>query len=325
MQLKMIRRALALVGRVLGSWNPGAGQGVAPKAPAVSAPGIRLETEYKLAVPAGQDEVVWRWLRTHYAVVKPRALGAGWKSALGEETFSDRYFDVPDGTLLRARAGLRHRQRFDTTGHLTKQLVQLKITDDAGGLLRKELKFKPMGGATATTPLSDLLKPGDRPTLDSALATLGVQLVDVRPAFVLAQRRRRLYLKQDGEDFSTLTLDSSYHGDGAPATFTEIEVEINEKRYTGASETERVRMRVVLDSIRADLFRQFPNLKQDQRPKYQKLAELLAAQPVADAKVIEAGGAAPAPVRAIPWLLTGLGALMGLGIGYAIVQRQRRR
>ncbi len=315
--LERLLGALALVGwlssAVMGQTTPTAG--------------ARLETEYKLAVPTGQAGPVWRWLQTRYAVDKPRALGAGWMSARGEETFRDRYFDVPAGTLLRARAGLRHRQRFDTTGQLIKQLVQLKITDDAGGLLRQELKFKPVEGATAATPLAELLRPADRADFDAALAALHVRPADLRLAFVLAQRRRRLYLRQDGEDFSTITLDSSYHVGGAPATFTEIEVELNEKRYTGASETDRARMRVVLEGIRADLFRQFPDLRQDQRPKYQKLAELLAAQPAATAAVVTgSGGGASAATRGLsPWVFAALGALGGLTIGYALVRRRRRQ
>lgn len=308
----MTHCALALAG--LMSMVAGTARAQAPAS-------ARLETEYKLAVPTGQDEVVWRWLRTHYAITKPRALGAGWKSAMGEERFSDRYFDVPAGTLLRARAGLRHRQRFDTTGQLTKQLVQLKTTDDAGGLMRKELKFKPVAGGNAETPLLDLMRPADRPILDSALAKLGVRLADARLVFVLGQRRRRLYLRKDDEDFSTITLDSSYHADGAPATFTEIEVELNEKRYTGAAEPERARMRVVLDSLRADLLRQFPALKQDQRPKYQKLAELLAVPPATASTV---SSDSPPPATHFPWLLAGLGALLGLGVGYGIVVQRRR-
>lgn len=313
---RKVRRTLVMVGLTI----VGLTYRIAAQAP--PAPGARLETEYKLAVPVGQDAVVWRWLSGRYAVQKPRALGAGWTSALGEEIFRDRYFDVPAGTLLRARAGLRHRQRFDTTGQLIKQLVQLKITDDANGMLRQELKFKPIEEATDATPLAELLLPVDQPTLDSALAALGVHSVDLRLAFRLAQRRRRLYLRQDGEDFSTITLDSSYDADGAPATFTEIEVEINEKRYTGASEIERGRMRIVLDSIRADLFRQFPDLRQDQRPKYQKLAELLSALPKSTGAVA-ADQSIPRAHR-FPWLLALLGAAIGASIGYALVQRRRR-
>ncbi|MBC7449233.1 MAG: CYTH domain-containing protein [Hymenobacteraceae bacterium] len=308
--LRNMVRALALIGLM--------SSGVVGQTPPKS--GARLETEYKLAVPTGQASTIWQWLRTRYATQKVQALGKGWTSSFGEETFRDRYFDVPAGTLLRARAGLRHRQRFDTTGQLTKQLVQLKITDDAGGLLRQELKFKPVEGATAATPLAELLRPADRADFDSALASLGVLPNDLQLAFILAQRRRRLYFQQDGEAFSTITLDSSYHADGAPATFTEIEVELNEKRYTGASETERARMRIVLDSIRADLFRQFPKLRQDQRPKYQKLAALLAAQP----RATPAAGLSAPGSRVSSWVLAALGALGGLTLGYVFVRRRRR-
>ncbi len=318
----------------VGLWVLMAVRLVPPVVPSGSAPaGARLETEYKLAVPAGHDNAVWHWLRATYATAKPRALGTGWASAMGEETFRDRYFDVPAGTLLKVGAGLRHRQRFDTTGHLTKQLVQLKITTaETGGMLREERKFKPLEGATADMALAEVLRPEDRPRLDTLLAPLGVALAEVQPAFGLNQRRRRLYLRQNDEDFSTITLDSSYHAEGSGATFTEIEIELNEKRYTGASETERARMRVVLDGIKADLLLQFPDLQQDQRPKYAKMAALLAPKTTGAARD-SAGARSPqqqtqthteTPTSAPrPWFWV-LGGLVGVGLGYWVLRAQRK-
>lgn len=323
--MRRISRALALVGVLWGSGlNAQTRSAEQTKPPGPPAPATRLETEYKLGVPAGQDDAVWHWLNTQYGQTKPRALGKAWTSSRGEETFRDEYFDVPAGTLLRARAGLRHRQRFDTTGRLTKQLVQLKITDDASGVLRKELKYKPVEGAAAAQPIADLLRPADRPRLDSALATLGVRLAGVQPVFTLGQRRRRLYFQKDDEAFSTITLDSSYNVGDRRATFTEVEIELNEKRYTAAAEPERARMRQILDTLRADLLRQFPALKQDQRPKYQKLAELLADGVATPPPYTAAATTATPPetVR-VPWLLAVFGALGGLTIGYLIVRRRR--
>lgn len=276
----------------------------------------RLETEYKLSVPAGQGALIWRWLRTTYATTKPRALGANWVSALGEERFEDRYFDDPARTLLRARAGLRHRRRYELDGTLKKQLVQLKTTDDSAGLLREELKFKPADDAAVTAPLTTLLRAADRPRLDSALQALGVRLEDLSQALVLHQRRQRLYLRADGDDYSTITLDSSYHAGEPPASFVEIEVELNEKRFTGASVEERARMQTVLAGIRADLLGQFPGLEQDQRPKYQKLAELLPAG---------SNTAASPPARG-PRLGWGIaGAVLGIGLAGWMLKRRRSR
>lgn len=271
----------------------------------------RLETEYKLAVPAGQDGVLWQFLSTAYAA-RLRSMGPQWETALGEEIFVDRYFDDAAQTLLRARAGLRHRRRFEN-GQLKKQLVQLKITDDKAGMLREELKFKPVEGADENTPLAELPRPADRARLDSALATLHVQLADLSPALTLGQRRRRLYLRFDGNDFATITLDSSYHLGPQTASFTEIEAELNEKRFTGASPAERARMQQVLTDIKHDLLQKFPALQQDQRPKYNKLAALLA--PLRAAPAVARPATAPPRNWRVPvWLLGAL--LLAAGLGW---------
>lgn len=284
---------------------PALSQTPAPTPP--PAPATRLETEYKLAVPAGQDSLLWRFLSTTYAA-RVKTMGPGWETALGEETFVDRYFDDGRQTLLRARAGLRHRRRF-AQGQLKKQLVQLKITDDAAGMMREELKFKPVESADEDTPLAQLPRAADRPRLDSALRTLGVRLADLHPALTLGQRRRRLYLRLDGNDFATLTLDSSYHLGPQQAGFTEIEAELNEKRFTGASTEERARMQQTLANIKKDLLQSFPALTQDQRPKYNKLVALLPTPPA------EVAPATPARSWRVPaWLLGGLLLLAGLGL-----------
>ncbi len=289
-------------------------------------PSTRLETEYKLAVPAGQETAVWRWLNGTYARTKPQALGAGWATASGTETFHDRYFDDTAHTLLRARAGLRHRRRFEADGTLKKQLVQLKITNDTAGMLRQELKFKLAGGAAAATPLADLLQSGERSRLDVALAGLGVVVPDLTQEMDLGQRRRRLYLRLNGDDFATLTLDSSYHIGLPTATFTEVEVELNEKRFTAAAPAERVQMQALLTGIRADLLRQFPEIIQDQRPKYTKLAALLdkVAPTAAEPEVVSPIHSSP--VRPVPtWVFAGLGVFTGILLVSGVKKWRARR
>lgn len=233
----------------------------------------RLETEYKLVVPAGQETSLWTWLRTAYAPTKLKELGTRWGSSTGVETFEDRYYDDEHRALLTARAGLRHRRRFEHDT-LKKQMVQLKVTDDEGGLLREEKKHPVQKGAPATGELAQLLAPAEYQRLAAELAPLHVQLNEVHLKMTLCQRRRRLYFSQDGQAFSTITIDSSYVV-GTKAHFTEVEIELNEIRYSAATLTERQQMEKMLTALRDDLLRAYPGLQQDQRPKYTKMAALL--------------------------------------------------
>ena len=106
------------------------------------------------------------------------------------------------------------------------------------------------------------------------------------------------------------------------ATFTEVEIELNEKRYTAATEPERARMRQILDTLRADLLRQFPALKQDQRPKYQKMAELLAVRPAPRAApAVTSAAPAARKSRLIPWSI--IGAFVGIGVGRWLWRRRK--
>jgi hypothetical protein len=79
----------------------------------------------------------------------------------------------------------------------------------------------------------------------------------------------------------TFTLDevSSFY---FPYTsFVELELELNEIRYTDADIIEQESLEEMNAKAKQALFDRFDNLKQDQTPKYNKMYAALAKQPIA--------------------------------------------
>ena len=54
---------------------------------------------------------------------------------------------------------------------------------------------------------------------------------------------------------------------------TEIEIELNEVRYTDADKRERESMQKISDMLTCDLQKTFPYIHQDQTPKYTKVVK----------------------------------------------------
>jgi hypothetical protein len=64
-------------------------------------------------------------------------------------------------------------------------------------------------------------------------------------------------------------------------TFVELELELNEIRYTDASYNEQKKLESMNAKIKQSIFDRFDDLIQDQTPKYNKMHAAVAAQPVA--------------------------------------------
>lgn len=247
----------------------------------------RVESEWKLDVPRGLDEQVWEYLQQRYAPgpgsILPE-LGPGLTATFSDEDFIDDYYDDTALTLLRLEAGLRHRGRyFREDIHNRKhgrELLQLK---GSGALVRSEQKWsvRPQaddwhGDPEENVPGLQLVSKGDRDEVRAALSKMGVDASDLIHVLQIQQRRRRVYIAQDKEAFATITIDQARPRKmWWSAAFTEVELELNEIRYTKASGAVREAMEHVNDKIAADLMGKFPGIEQDQTPKYNKAFERL--------------------------------------------------
>jgi hypothetical protein len=242
--------------------------------------GTRIEYEVKLRVPLEEMEAVWVWLQMRYA--DPSWLnvdGYVFQASFGDEDFTDTYFDTPDLRLLEREGGVRHRVRVVHTGPADskdgRELLQVKLDrGDIAGVARSEIKFdvaRPGDGSAVDEahPLLSLVRKRQREEFATVFSSLRVNPYDMYPVLTITQNRRRIYLSDQDGAFATLTLDLCATNDwGVNLRWSEVELELNEIRYTEADGANRERMERVVALVQADLLAIFPNIVPDQTPKY---------------------------------------------------------
>jgi CYTH domain len=243
----------------------------------------RIENEYKLSVPDKSVEKVWTYLKTRYdnKTLYLKKISPGFKSQFSTEYFIDTYFDDTDLSLLKQQCGIRHRRRDfpDDPGNRKdgRQLMQIKLNrpDD---LITNRTEYKypivvPERIRTADDrhPVIGIIKRKKRKEFIERVQSIGLDAYALQPIFTLNQKRQRVYLTLDEKPFATITLDTvSSDKWWTHIEYTEIEMELNEINYTKASGEARKRMQAVNDDIKTDLLKRFPEIKQNQTPKYNK-------------------------------------------------------
>ncbi len=237
----------------------------------------RLENEYKLSVADDKEEDLWIFLKEQYTGNK---IIDRWiiKGETSIEEFRDDYFDDNDRNLLHQHAGIRYRQRF-VNGQLEKELIQLKFTASTSGMIRTEEKFdvdkkKNSKMLKSRHPFLKHVKNRDRDRLSFLLKLKGVDIEALHPVIELNQLRRRIYLNDSMGPLATITLDRVQHRSLPFEYFVELEIELNELRYTAADVEEKIRMESFNDRIKTKLKQSFPSLQQDQTPKYNKMYDV---------------------------------------------------
>ncbi len=153
-------------------------------------------------------------------------------------------------------------------------------TGDSTGVARQEIKFeKPkkldITDPGALHPFLQFLRKGDRATADLYLAPFGLKSEDLKPSIKVKQLRRRVYISEGYESFATITLDRVSYFYFPNPTFVELELELNEIKYSEGTPEERERMEKINAQLKAEILAEFPDLKQDQTPKYNKTHSLI--------------------------------------------------
>lgn len=228
------------------------------------------------------DEVsgLWDFIKTTYCLEQVNEAGMTLAGEESIEVFIDQYFDMEDGRFSEMEISLRHRKRFKDD-ILLKELVQLKTPFSEDKVVRNEIKFdvksnKKYNDITNRHAFLRLLNGSDKERMSYHLAEYKLRPEEIQESLKLKQTRSRVYLTDEiGESVATITLDEVSNFSFPFQKYAELELELNEVRYTQANEVERQKMNALNASIKSNLSEQFPNLKVDQRSKYRKMKILI--------------------------------------------------
>lgn len=241
---------------------------------------VRIEYEIKLRLPLEQTEDIWDWLVQRYSDVSwLNGDGNLFTAEFGDEDFTDTYFDTPDLTILSENNGVRHRMRTVHSGPAIekddRQLIQVKLDrGDVTGVARSEIKFnvslgEDSKGADDSHALVGLVKRNERGEFKTLFYTSHIDPYQLKPLLTLSQNRRRIYLSDQKGAFATLTLDLvSTRSWGTRLKWAEMELELNEIRYTEANAEVRKSMERVIEKIQHDIQQAFSAIEPNQTPKY---------------------------------------------------------
>jgi hypothetical protein len=243
----------------------------------------RIENEYKYSVPIEIYDSVWIYMRDNYGSKKLflRKGDSSFVSSISDEAFIDQYFDNKTFQLLTSQNGIRYRTRkvlSDSTNRKNnRELMQIKINGiDSNALNRAEYKYPIKHYSSSdkgyeSSPFLNLIKKTYREEIIKTLSQLKIDANTLKPFIVVDQNRKRVYIYKGAKAFSTITLDSvTATQNKDKVNFIEIEMELNEIAYTAANDLERKKMEKLNKTIMEDLMAKFPQIKQDQTPKYNK-------------------------------------------------------
>lgn len=250
---------------------------------------LRIENEIKLTVPVELCDSVWEYLQSRFAndqrdLLKEIDRSFHFKMAI--DSFTDQYFDDERFNLLDGKIGVRYRSRTlltDPGGEKDgRELMQIKINDVGNGRLsRGEYKYEIEHYRKAEAPLDyhpflGRVKRKHRNDIVERLEEYNINALNLSPTVRITQIRKRIYIYRGYAPFSTLTLDNvKAEYNRKSATFSELELELNELRYTDSDSSARREMEKVNEIVKSDILSRFPSIHQDQTPKYNKAAQKL--------------------------------------------------
>ena len=244
---------------------------------------IRLENEAKIVVPKEILEDVWTYLRTRICDDKTfiKNIDPALDSYWDDEMFYDTYFDTPDLAMARRNSGIRHRTRENLTDPSDKkndrELLQIKFSNINGNVYtRGEIKYDikvnvKKSDPESMLPVLGLISAKDRQKFKEVLGEINIDPYKLREILELTQRRRSIFITYNGKAFISERLDE-VSSDMLWAAFrhTELEPELNEVPYTEAGNARREFMQKVNNILIKDVMQQFPSVKMDLTPKYNK-------------------------------------------------------
>ena len=251
----------------------------------------RLESEYKLSVALDDIESLQSYLTDEFKEGIYQADGIALTIERADELFVDSYFDDDDNGLLAQEVGVRHRLRYNHAV-LTNELIQIKLPSSTDGVVREEIKYKVPKKINAVDkisrhPVLQFVDAADRDHFSYQLRQLGVDANKLKQSIRLSQRRARMYFLDEKGSVATISLDHVKNKKIPFQEFYELEIEINELRYTEADPADAAYLETINRHLKQKIVSRFPNLIVDQTPKYNKLYAVIEASPMS--KLVDKG------------------------------------
>ena len=248
---------------------------------------LRIENEMKFAVPEKISNSLWEFLTQKYSNsgLFLKEYDSTFVIKTDEDLFIDQYFDNENWQLIEEKNGIRHRTRYVLTNSQSKkngrQIIQIKINSiDSNKLDRAEFKYPAkkdkkhkLDSIIKIKPVCviDYIKKKHKTKFTERLKEYNIDVSKIFSTIKLEQKRKRIYLYQDTLPFSTITLDyvtCSYKD--KKADFIELELELNEIAYTESDPQKKAFMEKINEIVKSDITSKFPEIIQDQTPKYNK-------------------------------------------------------
>lgn len=248
----------------------------------------RLEKESKFLIKDTDVETLTGMLDSLFAEGSSYLLETNIVSRTSSEQFVDEYFESPSNQLLNQKLSLRYRERKQSENQ-EKKLVQFKGLIGDSSNLQFEYKFNvpempDRNDIYARHPLLGFVDKDERERLAYELARFDLSAEELNSALSLSQNRQRWYLSDSNGDMLTVSLDHVRLKSIPFHRFTELEIEINENRYTNGD----VSQRTYLDTKQEEVIRMVksgsPSMTVDQRSKYEKMQNLIDGSLVSKAK-----------------------------------------
>jgi len=229
--------------------------------------------EYRFNVPVNQTDALWKYI----LALVPKE---NQNDALEDENLTDLYFDTPNQALRDQNMALR--QRLSISGEGRKENLQLLMPMQTGSLFGYEVRFKhnkhPDKGSSFTNhPVLKLLRSKDRPVLDSLLRSYQIKTAALETALEINQDRRRLHLRNHGNDWITVTL-TALRIQAPDHTIYQLQIQADPGTMQQLSPKARQQLIKATDALVHKFRKQFPELKPETRQEY-KVMEALHHQP----------------------------------------------
>lgn len=233
----------------------------------------------KIKLPVEQTASFREWLQMRYEDCRWLDPPASVITAsFDEQDFADTYFDTPDLRLLAANSFLRYREPAKAAaGSRDVGLLQLVFHHNGeGGRHTSKISYPARPAAPFTTlddahPMFALVQVDAREKCEAQLRSFHLDPEEMRRVMSVERTELRMRLAdKDGQFFTLTTEGHKTKSWGMELQWTEIELKLDDARYSAADQNQQRRMEDTLKTVKNDILTTFFQATEDQTPIYKK-------------------------------------------------------